>query len=279
MAAAVERAIQTAEASFALAPMLSLGRLEAELTLVVRGSLVLTTNWRNLIRVMAKEGDRFPEVMADARERLFASSRQFLAKWLEDKAPEEGFSRSRLRSDYHDLARRGRELLDRNIPPQRPPARNRRGPIRPAMRSHTDDRDRSDEMTQTHQPAAIAKPLRRDPRIVIITARISGIATAHTFKRTGFNDFVILEKGSDVGGVWHWNRYPSLTCDVPSHTYPIRVRAKTRLETHMGHRRGDTAVSPRRCRTPPARPASEAAMRGHLGGVHRQPMAGVHRQR
>jgi len=90
MAAAVERAIQTAEASFGLAPMLSLGNLEAELTLVARGSLVLMTSWRDLIRVMAKEGDRFPQVMANARDRLFASSRQFLVKWLEGKAPRDG---------------------------------------------------------------------------------------------------------------------------------------------------------------------------------------------
>lgn len=90
MGAAVERAIQSSEASFNLAPMLSLGNLEAELTLVARGSLVLMTSWRDLIRVMAKEGDRFPTVMAEARERLFARSRQFLAKWLEDKAPQEG---------------------------------------------------------------------------------------------------------------------------------------------------------------------------------------------
>lgn len=90
MAAAVERAIQTSDASFNLAPMLSLGNLEAELTLVARGSLVLMTSWRDLIRVMAKEGDRFPGVMAEARERLFARSRQFLAKWLENKAPQDG---------------------------------------------------------------------------------------------------------------------------------------------------------------------------------------------
>jgi AcrR family transcriptional regulator len=89
MAATVERAIQTAAASFSLAPMLSLGNLEAELTLVARGSLVLMTTWRNLIRVMTKDGDRFPKVMADARDSLFGRSHQFLAKWLEDKAPKQ----------------------------------------------------------------------------------------------------------------------------------------------------------------------------------------------
>jgi AcrR family transcriptional regulator len=95
MAAAVERAIQTADASIGLAPMLSLGNLEAELTLVARGSLVLMTSWRDLIRVMAKEGDRFPELMAAARDRLFARSHQFLAKWLEDKAPQGAYSSDR----------------------------------------------------------------------------------------------------------------------------------------------------------------------------------------
>jgi AcrR family transcriptional regulator len=96
MAAAVERAIQTAEASFTLAPMLSLGNLEAELTLVARGSLVLMSTWRDLIRVMTKDGERFPEVMATARDSLFNKSHRFLAKWLEDKAPQDN-------SDYRDF--------------------------------------------------------------------------------------------------------------------------------------------------------------------------------
>ncbi|MGH3562952.1 MAG: FAD-dependent oxidoreductase, partial [Mycobacterium sp.] len=65
---------------------------------------------------------------------------------------------------------------------------------------------------------ATVKRGRRDPRIVIIGAGMAGIAAAYTFRRAGFTDFTILEKGSDVGGVWHWNRYPGLRCDVPSHT-------------------------------------------------------------
>ncbi len=56
----------------------------------------------------------------------------------------------------------------------------------------------------------------REPRVVIIGAGVAGIATAVTLQRAGFHDFTILEKGTDVGGVWHWNRYPGLTCDVPS---------------------------------------------------------------
>lgn len=66
----------------------------------------------------------------------------------------------------------------------------------------------------------------REPRIVIIGAGVSGIASAVTLLRNGFRDFVILEKGSDVGGVWHWNRYPGLTCDVPSQLYQFGFAPK-----------------------------------------------------
>jgi len=66
----------------------------------------------------------------------------------------------------------------------------------------------------------------REPRIVIIGAGIAGIATAVTLQRAGFHDFTILEKGADVGGVWHWNRYPGLTCDVPSQLYQFSFAPK-----------------------------------------------------
>jgi cation diffusion facilitator CzcD-associated flavoprotein CzcO len=66
----------------------------------------------------------------------------------------------------------------------------------------------------------------RDVRIVIIGAGVAGIATAYTFQQAGFTNFTILEKGSDVGGVWHWNRYPGLTCDVPSQIYQFSFAPK-----------------------------------------------------
>jgi len=69
-------------------------------------------------------------------------------------------------------------------------------------------------------------PQRRDPRIVIIGAGMSGIAAAHVLRQAGFHDFTILEKGSDVGGVWHWNRYPGLRCDVPSYGYQFAFAPK-----------------------------------------------------
>lgn len=66
----------------------------------------------------------------------------------------------------------------------------------------------------------------RDPEVLIIGAGVAGIATAVTLRRHGFENFTILEKGSDVGGVWHWNRYPGLTCDVPSNLYQFSFAPK-----------------------------------------------------
>lgn len=68
--------------------------------------------------------------------------------------------------------------------------------------------------------------MNRDARIVIVGAGMAGIACAYTFQRAGFTNFTILEKGSEVGGVWHWNRYPGLACDVPSQIYQFEFAPK-----------------------------------------------------
>ncbi|MGL4305691.1 MAG: flavin-containing monooxygenase [Mycobacteriaceae bacterium] len=68
--------------------------------------------------------------------------------------------------------------------------------------------------------------LPREPRVIIVGAGVSGIATAHALQQAGFTDWIILEKGSDVGGVWYWNHYPGLTCDVPSQLYQFSFAPK-----------------------------------------------------
>jgi cation diffusion facilitator CzcD-associated flavoprotein CzcO len=66
----------------------------------------------------------------------------------------------------------------------------------------------------------------REPRVIVIGAGMSGIAMGWALKRAGYDDFLILEKGRDVGGVWHWNNYPGLTCDVPSQLYQYSFHPK-----------------------------------------------------
>ncbi len=53
---------------------------------------------------------------------------------------------------------------------------------------------------------------------------MSGIAMGVALREAGYENFEILEKGDDVGGVWHWNHYPGLSCDVPSQIYQYGFR-------------------------------------------------------
>ncbi|OGE56327.1 hypothetical protein PENARI_c003G05697 [Penicillium arizonense] len=56
--------------------------------------------------------------------------------------------------------------------------------------------------------------------VVIIGAGISGMCMAiDLIKRNNCHNFVILEKGSSVGGTWNDNKYPGCCCDVWSSLY------------------------------------------------------------
>lgn len=58
-----------------------------------------------------------------------------------------------------------------------------------------------------------------EPRVAIVGAGMSGLCMAHELKRAGLEDFTVYEKAGEVGGTWRENRYPGLTCDVPSRFY------------------------------------------------------------
>jgi cation diffusion facilitator CzcD-associated flavoprotein CzcO len=55
--------------------------------------------------------------------------------------------------------------------------------------------------------------------IAIVGAGFSGLGMAIRLRQQGIEDFVVLERGDDVGGTWHFNTYPGCACDVPSHLY------------------------------------------------------------
>jgi cation diffusion facilitator CzcD-associated flavoprotein CzcO len=57
--------------------------------------------------------------------------------------------------------------------------------------------------------------------IAIVGSGFSGIALARALKKSGRDDFVIFEKGNDVGGTWRDNTYPGIACDVPSNLYSL----------------------------------------------------------
>jgi cation diffusion facilitator CzcD-associated flavoprotein CzcO len=58
-------------------------------------------------------------------------------------------------------------------------------------------------------------------RIAIIGAGFGGIGTAIRLKQHGYDDFVVFDRGDDVGGTWRDNSYPGCACDVPSHMYSL----------------------------------------------------------
>ena len=54
---------------------------------------------------------------------------------------------------------------------------------------------------------------------VIVGAGFGGMGAAIQLKRLGFENLLMLERESDLGGTWHVNRYPGLAVDIPSATY------------------------------------------------------------
>jgi cation diffusion facilitator CzcD-associated flavoprotein CzcO len=55
--------------------------------------------------------------------------------------------------------------------------------------------------------------------VAIVGSGFSGLGMAIALRRAGRDDFVVLEKASDLGGTWRDNTYPGCACDVPSHLY------------------------------------------------------------
>jgi cation diffusion facilitator CzcD-associated flavoprotein CzcO len=58
-----------------------------------------------------------------------------------------------------------------------------------------------------------------DHDVAIVGSGFSGLGMAIRLRQAGMNDFVVLERASEVGGTWQANTYPGCACDVPSHLY------------------------------------------------------------
>ena len=56
-------------------------------------------------------------------------------------------------------------------------------------------------------------------RVLIIGSGFAGLGMAIKLLDADEDDFLILEKGSVIGGTWRDNHYPGAACDVPSHLY------------------------------------------------------------
>ncbi|WP_172831293.1 flavin-containing monooxygenase [Mycobacterium asiaticum] len=74
-------------------------------------------------------------------------------------------------------------------------------------------------MTTNSSTQAARSDLPSHTRIAIVGSGFSGLGAAVKLSEAGHQDFMVLERGDDVGGTWRDNTYPGAACDVPSHLY------------------------------------------------------------
>ncbi|WP_375487943.1 flavin-containing monooxygenase [uncultured Jatrophihabitans sp.] len=68
-------------------------------------------------------------------------------------------------------------------------------------------------------PRDAAEPQRRHLGVLVIGSGFAGLGAAIRLRQDGREDFLVIERGSEVGGTWRDNTYPGAACDVPSHLY------------------------------------------------------------
>jgi cation diffusion facilitator CzcD-associated flavoprotein CzcO len=61
-------------------------------------------------------------------------------------------------------------------------------------------------------------------RVVVIGAGFGGIGMAAALQQAGIEDFLVVDKATELGGTWRDHTYPGLACDVPSHLYSYSFR-------------------------------------------------------
>ncbi|MDG1205977.1 MAG: NAD(P)/FAD-dependent oxidoreductase [Pseudomonadales bacterium] len=62
-------------------------------------------------------------------------------------------------------------------------------------------------------------PITDQVEVLFIGGGFSALLTSARLREHGFESIRIVERGSDVGGTWYWNRYPGAACDVVSYDY------------------------------------------------------------
>ena len=63
------------------------------------------------------------------------------------------------------------------------------------------------------------EPVVEEVDAVVVGGGFSGLLAAARLRDAGLDRIRIVEAGADVGGTWHWNRYPGAQCDIESYIY------------------------------------------------------------
>ncbi|NMN99347.1 flavin-containing monooxygenase [Antrihabitans stalactiti] len=68
-------------------------------------------------------------------------------------------------------------------------------------------------------------------RVLIVGSGFSGLGMGIALKKDGRDDFIILEKATEVGGTWRDNTYPGAACDVPTHLYSYSFEPRSKWKS------------------------------------------------
>jgi cation diffusion facilitator CzcD-associated flavoprotein CzcO len=63
------------------------------------------------------------------------------------------------------------------------------------------------------------EPLTDEVDTVIIGGGFGGLLAGARLREAGLKNIRMIEKASDFGGTWYWNRYPGVACDIESYVY------------------------------------------------------------
>ena len=59
----------------------------------------------------------------------------------------------------------------------------------------------------------------REVEVLVVGGGFGGLLAAAQLRQAGITDLCIIERASDFGGTWYWNRYPGAACDTESYIY------------------------------------------------------------
>ena len=62
-------------------------------------------------------------------------------------------------------------------------------------------------------------PVEEELDVAVIGGGFGGVLTGAYLRKSGVKNIRIIEKAGGFGGVWYWNRYPGVACDMEAYVY------------------------------------------------------------
>jgi cation diffusion facilitator CzcD-associated flavoprotein CzcO len=89
----------------------------------------------------------------------------------------------------------------------------------PKRRQLLDLHGHEELLADPYTPVAEREPVHDEVDALVVGAGWGGLLAAAHLRKAGVGRIRVVDKAGDVGGVWYWNRYPSVMCDVESYVY------------------------------------------------------------